>query len=92
VDRPDQGAVRLQWLWADIPEFTPRLKTKQEEGARSAVMLYLLISIASRTSESTRLGLRSLTSAARHSTAKKILEDGGMDFSYRPRLTALHGV
>jgi integrase len=37
--------------WADIPEFIPKLEAKEEEGARSAVMLHLLILAVSRTNE-----------------------------------------
>jgi integrase len=37
--------------WADIPEFMPKLVAKEEEGARSAIMLHLLILTACRTNE-----------------------------------------
>jgi integrase len=37
--------------WADIPEFMPKLKAKEEEGSRPAVMLHLVILTVCRTSE-----------------------------------------
>lgn len=37
--------------WADIPEFIPKLKVKEDEGSRSAVMLHLVILTVCRTNE-----------------------------------------
>ncbi|MGF6549740.1 tyrosine-type recombinase/integrase [Paraburkholderia youngii] len=37
--------------WSDIPEFITKLEAKEEEGARSAIMLHLLILAAARTNE-----------------------------------------